>query len=299
MISPHHPLVDMRTRPTFLHKFFGSTPDTPEFETVRWLGRRVGAHDVDHFTHAPDLGSFLKEMTAAGIGTGVMVGRSTPTVRIENDVLADLVRRSDSRLIAMASVDPVYLGERDALAELHRAVGELGLAGLNLDAGFYSTPLRANDDRLLPLYEACERLGVPACIMSGPTTPDLAFNDPLAVDVVARMFPKLTIICCHGFYPRVAEIIAVAFRNENVIISPDMYTWSPGGRLYLDAANGFMQDQFLFGSSYPFRPMKQGVEDFINAGLASEPFAKVGWRTASRIFKLNEASGSTAKTKVA
>ena len=95
--------------------------------------------------------------------------------------------------------------------------------------------------------------------MSGPTTPDLAFNDPLAVDVVARTFPNLPIVCCHGFYPRVAEILAVAFRNENVFVSPDMYMFSPGGRLYIEAANGFLQDQYLFGTSYPFRAMAQSV----------------------------------------
>ena len=128
--------------------------------------------------------------------------------------------------------------------------------------GFYGTPMRADDERLMPLYELCQALGVPAFVMSGPTTPDLRLNDPFAVDRVAKTFPKLPIVCCHGFYPHVDAMVTVAFRNENVFVSPDMYTFAPGGRLYVEAANGFMRDQFLFGSSFPFRAMGQGVEDF-------------------------------------
>ena len=163
---------------------------------------------------------------------------------------------------------------------------ELRLRAINIDAGFYATPLRADDDRLLPLYKVCLETGVPAFVMSGPTTPDLAFNDPLAVDRVARMFPKLPIVCCHGFYPNIDAIIAVAFRNENVFVSPDMYTFAPGGRRYVEAANGFMRDQFLFGSSYPFRPMRQGVEDFRALGLEEEPLRKALWGNAAGLFGL-------------
>jgi uncharacterized protein len=286
------PLIDMRLRPSFLHSFFGSSPGTADFETVRWLNKRVGGTDVDHFTRSNDVPSLLKEMTNAGIGTGIMVGRSTPTVRISNDALAKIAVRSGGRLVGVASVDPIQLAAADAVAEVHRSIKQLGLRGLNIDAGFYAKPLKANDGRLLPLYEACEKLGVPACVMSGPTTPDLAYNDPSAVDDIARLFPKLSIICCHGFYPRVAEMITVAFRNENVFVSPDMYTWMPGGHLYLEAARGFMQDQFLFGSSYPFRPMAQGVSDLLAVGFESDVLTKVGSGTAMRLFGLRSTSAS-------
>jgi predicted TIM-barrel fold metal-dependent hydrolase len=261
-------IVDMRLRPRWLHPFFGATPGTTEYEVVRWLNRRVGSREIDHFAAATDLPALIAEMDRAGIGVGLMVGRSTPTVRIPNEQLAQYAGRSGGRLIGIASVDPVELGRDAAQGEMRRAVQDLGLRGVNFDAGFYATPLRADADLLLPLYEECRRLGVPAFVMSGPTTPDLAFNDPLAVDHVARTFPDLKIVCCHGFYPQVADMIAVAFRHENVFVSPDMYMFSPGGRLYIEAANGFLQDQYLFGSSYPFRAMAQSVDD-LGAGRPS------------------------------
>lgn len=280
------PIVDMRSRPAFLHAFFGRTPDTPEYEVVRWLNRRVGAKDVDHFTRAKDAAGFVTEMDHAGISVAVMVARSVPGVRVSNDELSRVSKTERSRLIGIASVDPIELGKEAALAEARRAVTDLGMKGVNLDAGFYKKPLKADDEILMPFYELCQELGVPAFIMSGPTTPDLTFNDPLAVDHVAKTFPKVPLICCHGFYPYVDEMVTVAFRNENVFVSPDMYTFSPGGSLYIEAANGFMRDQFLFGSSYPFRPMKQGVEDFGALGLTAEAYEAATYRTANRVLGL-------------
>lgn len=283
------PIIDMRSRPAFLHKFFGSTPATPEFEVVRWLNKRVGSRDVDHFARARDAKGFVDEMDTAGISIAVMVARSVPGVRIGNDDLAKVMATAPDRLFGVASVDPVELGTAGAVSEATRAVKTLGHKGINVDAGFYAEPLKANDDRLMPIYEACQSLGVPAFVMSGPTTPNLNFNDPFAVDVVAKTFPKLKIVCCHGFYPRISDVITVAFRNENVFISPDMYTFAPGGNLYVEAANGFMKDQFLFGSSYPFRPMKQGVDDFQALGLSDDAYAAATYKNAQSLFgiKLN------------
>lgn len=281
-----HPIIDMRNRPTFLHPFFGSAPRTPDYEVVRWLNRRVGTRDMGHIKRTPDLAAYLQEIERAGITHAVMVGRSTPTVRVSNDTLAGMSCESGGRLIGVASVDPLYLGREGAVAEARRAVQELGLRAVNLDTGFYATPMRADDERLLPLYESCVSLGVPAFVMSGPTTPDLAFNDPLAVDRVAAMFPTLPIVCCHGFYPNIDAMITVAFRHENVFVSPDMYTFAPGGGRYVEAANGFMRDQFLFGSSYPFRPMRQGVEDFRALGLEEEPLQQALGGNAAKLFGL-------------
>ena len=183
--KPAHPIVDMRSRPSFLHAFFGGAPGTPEFDVVKWLNKRVGAKEIGHFERATDPAGFLAEMDDAAISVAVMVARSVPGVRIGNDDLAAVAKAAPGRLIAIASVDPIDLGKSDALAEARRAITQLGMRGLNLDAGFYATPLKADDDRLMPFYELALELGVPAFVMSGPTTPNLADNDPLAVDRVA------------------------------------------------------------------------------------------------------------------
>ena len=137
-----------------------------------------------------------------------------------------------------------------------------------------------------PVYETCARLGVPVCLMTGPTTPDPAFNDPAPVARVARDFPQLPIVCYHGFWPNVDQVVGLAFRHENIHVIPDMYLFVPGSQRYVDAANGFMADQFLFGSSYPFRPISQSIDDFIALGFRESVLDKVLHGNAERLLGL-------------
>jgi len=65
-----------------------------------------------------------------------------------------------------------------------------------------------------------------------------------------------------------------------------MYFFLPGSRLYIEAANGFIRNQLLFGASYPFRPMKQTIDDFLALGLKDEVLDDVLFNNANRILKL-------------
>jgi len=123
--------------------------------------------------------------------------------------------------------------------------------------------------------------------MTGPTTPDLALNDPSAIGRVARRFPKLAIVVHHGAWPRVDEIIGVAFRYANVTLVPDMYIFQPGGRFYVEAANGALADQIAFGSSYPFRAMRQSVEDYERLGFRDDVLDKLFSANTARLLKLD------------
>lgn len=280
-------IVDMRIRPPFLHKFFGSTPGTPEYDVVRWLGGRVGSNDIDHFARVKNGRDLLGEMDAANIAVGVVVARNVPNVRVTSDEVADLVDTAPSRFVGAALVDPQVAGIDAALAEIRRAVTVRGCKAVNVDPGFLETPLEADDASLYPIYTTCLELGVPVFVMSGPTTPDLAYAEPRAIARVARAFPKLKIVVCHGGYPFVQEMLAVAFMHPNVFISPDMYTFMPGGSLYIEAANGFMKDQLVFGTSYPFKPLKQGVDDFLALGLRPDVLAGVMGRNAAELLQID------------
>jgi uncharacterized protein len=279
-------VIDMRSRPAFLHAFYGKTRGTPEFEVVKWLNGRVGSKDVEHFTRSKSLAAFVKEVKEVGIAASVVVGRDTPGIKHSNDEIHAMVK-GQKHLVGVGSVDPHRVGVKAAVAEVGRAIRKLGLKAINVEPGFGSPPRNADDPMLFPIYEACEELGVPVTIMSGPTAPSLDFVKPSAVGHVAKAFPNLPIICYHGFYPFMDEIIGVAFRWENVFIVPDMYVFAPGGRAYVEAANGGMHRQILFGSSYPFRPMKQSIDDYRNLGFDDRVIDDVMYGNARRVLKLS------------
>jgi predicted TIM-barrel fold metal-dependent hydrolase len=279
-------VIDMRSRPSFLHDFYGKTKGTPEYAVAKWLNGRVGAKNVEHFAQSKDLHAFVKEIKDTRIAASVVVGRDTPGIKHSNDEIHDLVK-GHKELVGVGSIDPHRWGVKAAIDEVERAVKVLGLKAINVEPGFGSPPRNADDPLLFPIYDACDQLGVPVTIMSGPTAPSLDMVRPAAVGHVARAFPQLAIVCYHGFYPYVNEIIGVAFRWENVFIVPDMYLFAPGGGLYVEAANGALREQILFGSSYPFRPMAQSINDYRTIGFKEGVLDDVMYGNAKRVLKLS------------
>ncbi|WP_034992459.1 amidohydrolase family protein [Beijerinckia mobilis] len=279
-------IIDMRCRPAYLHDFFGKTPGTAEFDTARWLNRRVGTRGSDtHFTRSATHDGFIAEVKDAGLTKAVVVGRHTPAQHLPNDTIHQIVT-SSSLLEGIGAVDPVLQGEKAALDEVERAINVLGLKGINLESGFGSPARHADDPVYFPLYELLTAMDTPLFLMSGPTTPDPRFNDPAAVGNIARQFPALKIAVYHGSWPNVQQIIGIAFRYENVSIIPDMYLFQPGTQNYVDAVNSFLSDQFLFGSSYPFRPIGQTIEDFQKIGFREEYLENLFSKNAMRLLKL-------------
>lgn len=277
-------VIDMRCRPAFLHPFFGGVPGSPEHATARWLNRRVGTRGSDaHFERSLTREGFLAEVREAGLEKAVVVGRHTPGQHLPNDSIHALVH-GQHELLGIAGIDPAIQGIEGALTEIDRAIDVLGLAGIDLEPGF-GEPARHPDDELYwPIYEHLQRRGIPLFLMSGPTTPDPAYNDPGRLAKVARAFPELKIVAYHGYWPNVQQAIGVAFRYENIHLVPDMYLFLPGSEGYVQAANGFLADQLLFGSSYTFRPIRQSIDDALALGFRDEVLEKFFHGNAERLF---------------
>lgn len=282
-------IIDMRCRPAYLHDFFGATPGSASNETARWLNRRVGTvGDDEHYARSRTPEGFLAEVRDAGLRRAVIVGRHTPSQHLPITQIHGIVK-DHAELLGIAGVDPQLQG-RTAVDEAEHAIRQLGLAGIGIEPGFGEPARHADDSVYFPIYELCSALGVPVCLMTGPTTPDHRYNDPAPLARVAADFPKLNIVCYHGYWPNVQQVIGVAFRHANVHIVPDMYLFLPGSGVFVEAANGFLADQLLFGSSYPFRPIRQSIDDALRLGLKDSVVERFLHRNAERVLGLTRSS---------
>lgn len=148
----------------------------------------------------------------------------------DNDRLARIVARYPDKFVGFAHHDPFHSG---AAAELDRAVRDLGLRGYKLIAPLLAE--RIDDERLVPVWETVERLGVPVLIHFGPlryqgivSGPNI---NPLVLQDVARAFPGIPFVIPHFGcgYPR--ELLHLAWVCGNVHVdtsgSNEWTRWMP------------------------------------------------------------------------
>lgn len=230
----------------------------------------------------------FEEMDAVGVTLGVVIGRVSEALgNTSNDGIAALCKKYPGRFLGFAAVDP--LDRRKAMQEIERAV-KIGLRGLNIEPGQYRVPLMADDRRLYPIYAQCEDLKLPIALMTGGNPgPDLSYTFPVALDRVAADFPQLMIVVSHGNWPWVHEALHIAFRRPNVHLSPDMYLFGlPGASDYVEAADTYLADQFVYASAYPLTPLKDYAERFLRLPIRPEAMEKVLYKNAARLLRLNE-----------
>jgi uncharacterized protein len=107
------------------------------------------------------------------------------------------------------------------------------------------------------------------------------------VDRVAINFPELQVVMVHGGFPFVQEACGVMYRRANVWLLPDIYfPGCPGEQDYLLAARTFAQDRFLFGSAYPWAPLKEHVQRYLELPLSDAVKEKIMGDNARRLFQL-------------
>ena len=276
-------IVDFRLRPPargFLKSKIYSNAENRKRYTEKLGWPLVASAD------AQSMSQLFAEMDEARITTGVVVGRTTATLgAIPNVDVAQVVADNPDRFVGVGSADSS--NRKTAFAMIDEIL-ELGLKAVNLEPGVSAVPMRADDRRLYPIFAKCEDAGLPVVIMAGGGAgPDLSFNDPVAIDRMLGDFPALKVVCSHGGWPFVQEILGVAFRRDNLYLCPDMYLRGlPGTAEYLAAANGFLSERILFGTAYPFCPLKPYVDWFLAQKLSETALRRVLSENAKSLLSL-------------
>ena len=219
---------------------------------------------------------------------------------VTNDFVAECARDHPDAFLGFASVDPLK-GDA-AVAELERAVRQLGLRGLKLHPT--AQGFRPDDRSVYPIYETASALGIPMTVHTGTTglgagmpggrRLKLGLSRPMYLDSVAADFPDLQIVMAHPAWPWQDEQLAVALHKPNTWI--DLSGWSPR-RFAPDLVRniqGALQDRVLFGTDYPFLSHEQWFGAWATLGVPDAVTEKVLVRNAQRLLGLSELSGLPA-----
>ena len=236
---------------------------------------------------------FLKEMDEAGVNKCVVMGRrtrnsSTGAGNVEAEELRELALAYPDRFLPFAGIDPT---DDDAPAQVEQA-GNMGFKGISMDPGWCVPALYADDNRVLRVCEACERLGLIAVIThSAVVGPDLGYCDPCAIQHVAQAFPHLNIVVAHASWPNIEKALGMAMLCPNVYLCPDVYFYTdnmPMSEHLVTAANGYLKYRMLFASTYPVGGLKQSVEKWSRKGLTQEALRLTLHDNAARLLQLAE-----------
>jgi len=259
---------------------FRARPNTAEYMSLY-----PTTHSWDAFFNCPrpepePLSSFIAALDAAGVTQAVFTGRQSPRAKLSNDYVAQCVQAYPDRLFGFAGIDPTQ--GLDAIREIERAITQLGLKGISLDPHHIKA---YPDDRLFyPLYYKCLELDVPVIFTMGPLVGK--WGHPSAVDNLADDLPDLKVLCSHGVWPQVTELIALAYRHQNVYLEASIYEIIlPGVQPIFEAANTVLQDKVIYASGFPFRPLDD-LQRFLEYPFHPQVVDKLIYGNAARLLKI-------------
>lgn len=241
-------------------------------------------------------------------------------VRHVNDVIADLVREGQGRFVGLAGV---ALQDTDlAIAELHRAMNELGFCGVQISSNVNGKVI--GDPQFFPFFAEAERLGAAVFVHAvrptgmdrviGPAALQQALGYPTDVGLAAAsaitgglltQFPRLKIAFSHGagtlmsLLPRLEQAYhTFPALQETIAQSPAELA----RKLYVDSlvfdtatlqrlVTVFGEDRVLIGTDFPFNFREADPVARIEAAFGQKDVReKLVFSNARTFLALDEAS---------
>ncbi len=198
------------------------------------------------------------------------------------------------RFSGLAGIDP-FRGMQ-GLRDLERAVRELGFVGAHLYPHWFGhAPDHA---KYYPYYAKCCELDVPIMMQVGQSliySRDRRMTSvgrPICLDQVACDFPELRLIGIHIGVPWTDEMIAMAWKHENVFIGVDAHApkhWPPQIVRYLST---YGRHKVLFGTDWPVIDPERSVREIDALDIRPDAKRLLMRENALRVFKLPESAAA-------
>ena len=240
----------------------------------------------------PELAEMYRQLETMAVLLAWDAETATGRPRVPNETVAAACREHPDVFTGLRSVDP-HKGEA-AVAEVAR-IAELGLRGVKFHPSLQA--FAPDDESCWPVFAACERHGLLALFHTGTSgigagQPGgqgirLDYARPIRLDAVAAAFPSLNVIAAHFGYPWHLEQLAMALHKTNIYI--DISGWAPK---YIPSEviremKGRLQDQFVFGSDYPFIQPERCLDELATMEVPEAALHKVLTENGKKLLGLS------------
>lgn len=201
----------------------------------------------------------------------------------------EITQQFPGKFSGLAGVDP-YRGMQ-GLYDLEHAVKELGFVGAHLYPHWFE--MAPDHARYYPYYAKCCELNIPIMMQVGQNLiyqrdrrlPSVA--RPITLDQVAIDFPELKLIGIHIGIPWTEEMIAMAWKHENVFIGADAYAPKYWPKSLVHYLNSYGSGKVLWGTDWPVISPERAMEEIKQLDLRDSAREKLLRENAVSVFKLS------------
>ncbi|MEJ2602593.1 MAG: amidohydrolase family protein [Gammaproteobacteria bacterium] len=241
------------------------------------------------------LEQMIARMDEAGIGHGFLIAAKAGRPGLPGcyhmppEIVARAVEGYPDRFSGLIGIDP-YTG-MDGVRELEQAVTELGFIGAHLYPHWFE--LAPDHAKYYPFYAKCVELGVPIQMQVGQSMiystefRCRSVGQPITLDAVACDFPELKIVGIHVGIPWTREMIAMAWKHDNVYIGADAHSPKYWPDEFVHYINTFGQDKVIFGTDFPVLDFARTRREIDDLGLRPGPKRKLLRENVIRVYGLD------------
>ncbi len=242
---------------------------------------------------------YLLKMDRAGIARALLIAVRAGDLNMRGSFeipyqrVAEVCQSHPERFSGLAGIDPTR--GMAGLRDLESAVKDYGFVGAHLYPHWFG--LAPDHARYYPYYAKCCELDIPIMMQVGQ---NLVYSRerrlpsvgrPICLDTVAIDFPELRLLGIHVGVPWTDEMIAMAWKHENVFIGVDAYApkhWPKQLVRYLDS---YGRGKVLFGTDWPVIDPERAMREIAALNLRPESRRALLRDAAERVFRLPPTAG--------
>jgi hypothetical protein len=240
--------------------------------------------------------AYLQKMNRAGIDRSFLIAVRAGDLNVKGSFeipykrVHEICISHPRRFSGLAGIDP-FRG-MSGLRDLEHAVRDFGFVGAHLYPHWFELP--PDHAKYYPYYAKCCELDIPIMMQVGQNLvyqrnrrlPSVA--RPITLDRVAIDFPELKIIGIHIGIPWVDEMIAMAWKHENIYIGVDAYAPKHWPSQLVHYLNTYGKHKVLFGTDWPVIDPERAVNEIRTLQLRPDAQRMLMRENALQVFRLPE-----------